>query len=406
MSAGAFISIFILIIITDLVMLLLFLLAFVESTLLSSVTVFRHGARSPVNRFSWDTGYWPRGLGELTLEGMIQEYNLGLKLKDRYLSSGCEFDINNISKEIYVRSSDSKRAIMSAQFFMMGFLSSESLYPEVLFESLAFPSKYVLGDEKFNLYVIELPNTHTKVKVYSIKKKLDHMLVGWSSKVCPRLKEIFYEVWQTEEYKQKVLEYNLGTKLEMRDSFDTDVSLEKSWEYADTIQCELFHGYELPKNTNYDLYWKIHGLHNYTNSYAFNKEGASLVSSKFFKELLEKFNWKINNDFREKFGFYFAHDATLVGFLKFLNIWDGNNPDFGAYITFELHQENNENYVKILYNDVHVKLQECKEDCLWEDFQKIVAEKLTLDLNKACSLKYDFNVEETSVFKSSDREID
>mmetsp|Transcript_17978 Transcript_17978/g.17982 ORF Transcript_17978/g.17982 Transcript_17978/m.17982 type:complete len:97 (+) Transcript_17978:335-625(+) len=96
----------------------------------------------------------------------------------------------------------------------------------------------------------------------------------------------------------------------------------------------------------------------------------------------------------------------MVGFLKFLNIWDGNNPDFGAYLTFELHQENKKNYVEILYNGAHIKLDGCKEVCLWEDFQKIVSENLVLDLNKACSLKYNFNIEETSVYKSSDREID
>ncbi|XP_033762461.1 testicular acid phosphatase homolog isoform X5 [Pecten maximus] len=86
--------------------------------------IFRHGDRSPVSTFPNDKhrSYWYRGLGQLTKEGMRQEYNLGKLFNMRY-GEGEFLSSRYINSEIKVTSSDFDRTLMSAYCVLSG------LYP-------------------------------------------------------------------------------------------------------------------------------------------------------------------------------------------------------------------------------------------------------------------------------------
>jgi hypothetical protein len=87
--------------------------------------VFRHGDRSPVDTFPTDPykeDSWPQGFGQLSLIGMKQEYYLGEVIRDRYIESGYMSSNYNRS-QIYVRSTDFDRTLISAQCVLGG------LYP-------------------------------------------------------------------------------------------------------------------------------------------------------------------------------------------------------------------------------------------------------------------------------------
>ena len=58
-------------------------------------------------------------LGELTTTGMDQLYNLGKKLRDRYITTGLLSSEYN-SHEVYVRASDHGRTLMSANSLLLG----------------------------------------------------------------------------------------------------------------------------------------------------------------------------------------------------------------------------------------------------------------------------------------------
>lgn len=99
--------------------------------------LWRHGDRSPAKpTFPTDTGNpvnsWPQGWGELSIEGMRQQFQLGRWLRQRYEG----FLSNEYSAyEIHVRSTTYNRTLMSAMANLAGFFypptSNEQFHPNI-----------------------------------------------------------------------------------------------------------------------------------------------------------------------------------------------------------------------------------------------------------------------------------
>ena len=96
-----------------------------KEKLIFSVTIIRHGDRTPyaelVNKQF--NHLWKEGIGELTPIGMNQEYMLGCYFRERYVRNFKLLSFNYEYNKIYALSTDYNRTIMSAQSFLTG------LYP-------------------------------------------------------------------------------------------------------------------------------------------------------------------------------------------------------------------------------------------------------------------------------------
>ena len=105
---------------------IMFLLFFIENVIakdkmIFAIDVIRHGDRTPINEIPNDPHNWSEGLGELTALGMNQEYKLGQSFNKMYINK--LLPANYSSKNLYIRSSDYNRTLMSAQSVLL------ALYP-------------------------------------------------------------------------------------------------------------------------------------------------------------------------------------------------------------------------------------------------------------------------------------
>ncbi|CAL8069941.1 unnamed protein product [Calicophoron daubneyi] len=83
--------------------------------------LFRHGDRSPiVNAFNTSIPFeklWPSGYGQLTKTGIVQEFQLGRWLRQKY---GTFIPLSYNASEFHMRSTDVDRTLMSAQAVLAG----------------------------------------------------------------------------------------------------------------------------------------------------------------------------------------------------------------------------------------------------------------------------------------------
>ncbi|PIO73951.1 histidine acid phosphatase [Teladorsagia circumcincta] len=138
--------------------------------------VWRHGDRAPVMTYPTDVHQeeaWPNGWGELTELGMRQQYALGNVLRRRYMT-GTEPFLNSRynSKQVYVRSTDVNRTLISAYSNIAGMFSGGEAGKD-------FPNetKYV-----YNAHVLNWPSGWTPVPVHTLPTDEDHDFLEYLSK--------------------------------------------------------------------------------------------------------------------------------------------------------------------------------------------------------------------------------
>jgi acid phosphatase len=91
--------------------------------LIFAIDVIRHGDRTPTTALPNAPYAWPQGLGQLTLKGRQQEFELGSRWRQFYIQQQHLLPEHYARETLYVRSTDYDRTLMSAQYALLG------LYP-------------------------------------------------------------------------------------------------------------------------------------------------------------------------------------------------------------------------------------------------------------------------------------
>uniref|UniRef100_A0AC34QZZ3 Acid phosphatase n=1 Tax=Panagrolaimus sp. JU765 TaxID=591449 RepID=A0AC34QZZ3_9BILA len=168
----------------------LFLISVFGNELLFVQVVWRHGDRAPVANYPTDVhneSVWPFGWGELTESGMRQQFALGRLLRKRYiLGPNPLLNPRYNAKEIYIRSTDVNRTILSAQSNLAG------MFPAGI-PGVDFPDR----NESW-------PSHWTPIPVHTVPENEDH--VGNILAPCPRADELTKFIRQSAEYKRTAAE--------------------------------------------------------------------------------------------------------------------------------------------------------------------------------------------------------
>ncbi|MEJ1278435.1 acid phosphatase 2 lysosomal [Cricetulus griseus] len=176
--------------------------------------LYRHGDRSPVKTYPKDPYQeekWPQGFGQLTKEGMLQHWELGQALRQRY--SGF-LNTSYHRQEVYVRSTDFDRTLMSAEANLAG------LFP---------PSEV----QRFNANISWQP-----IPVHTVPVTEDRLL-KFPLGPCPRYEQLQNETRQTPEYQNKSIQNAQFLDMVANETGLTNLTLETIWNVYDTLFCEV-----------------------------------------------------------------------------------------------------------------------------------------------------------------------
>ncbi len=97
--------------------------AYAQEKLLFAIDIIRHGDRTPLITIPTIPFHWAEGLGQLTPSGMSQSYQLGQRLRNKYVNQAHLLPARYNAETIYIQSTDLNRTIMSAEACLLG------LYP-------------------------------------------------------------------------------------------------------------------------------------------------------------------------------------------------------------------------------------------------------------------------------------
>ncbi|XP_065912207.1 prostatic acid phosphatase-like [Dysidea avara] len=302
-----------------------------QLTLEYASLVFRHGARSPVGYQSqkaypndpWPPESWPQGYGQLNFNGSRMHFQLGRLVKHRYTVENNLLSLNYTRNELYVRSTDVDRTLMS----VLSQLSA--IYP---------PEE----DQRLNGTIDWQP-----IPVHTVAIERED-LISPHAMTCQRYDALLDANKKSAHYKNLTEEYkDFFTFLESVTGM-ADVNLKTVWRISDTVIVERQWGRnpgdwvndtvadKLQKLGDEDMYL----MYGDSNS----EEKRRLTSGNLVGQIVARMVNKSKPDNNSlipgtKLVLYSAHDTTVAAFLSALEIFDKKQPPYAATVFVELYSD-------------------------------------------------------------------
>lgn len=263
--------------------------------------------------------------------GKQQHYELGKWLRNRYNPLLNETYSKN---EIYVRSTDVDRALMSAQSNLAG------LYPpkgkDVWKEDLGWQP----------------------IPVHTVQEKHDKVLAA--KKSCPAYDYALRKLRESDEYQKINSRYKYLYDYVTKNSGRRITNMEGIQYMYSVLFIEQLYNKTLPEWTKSvfpDKLKPISGRSFATNTYT--RTLARLKAGPLLKEILDRFTNKTNRKLspNRSVWMYSAHDTTVANLLNTLKVFEYHSPPYRSCIMLELRDYNNEHYVSVFYKNTTAEPQ-------------------------------------------------
>lgn len=347
-----------------------------ESELVMVNVLFRHGDRTPVNPYPLDpyrnASYWTTGWGQLTTVGMQQHYELGLWLRQRYIS----LLKNDYSKaDLYVQSTDVDRTLMSAESNLAGL----------------FPPR---GSRMFEPGLKWQP-----IPIHTIPEHLDHLLA--MKKSCPRYDAEFNKARNLPEIRALEKEHQALFKY-LSIHTGSDVKTIENAEYIhSTLFIESLKNLTLPEWTKPVYPEPLRTLAQWSFALpAYTTELQRLKGGPLVKEWIEHFQKKKSGvlEPNRKMYIYSAHDTTIANILSTLGVFQRHCPPYASTVLAELRKIKDNYYVAIFYKNSSVArpltLNGCSELCELDKFISLLKPVISENWEKECHYNLMFSSED------------
>ncbi|KAF7634523.1 hypothetical protein Mgra_00006095 [Meloidogyne graminicola] len=369
----------------------------IEDKLLLVHVIWRHGDRAPISIYPTDPNkedLWPYGFGELTEVGMHQQYNLGHLLRKRYIIENKFISERYSPKEIYIKSTDVNRTLISAQANLAG------MFP-IGIPGIDYPAN-------------KWPSNWTPIAVHTENFFTDN--VGNFDAFCPRAEQLFKKIQKSSGY-LKIQKENTKFFEFISQKTQKNYSLENISDLDDIIYIENLYNMTQPEWLTKEVQERIYNLSYIANDFYFGIE-PSIYSPEMIKlrggnilgDIIKRINLKIkclnknNNEcnwiLNLKYYAYSAHDTTIAGFLCTLGdeekVTGKTLPHYTASVSIELWLTKLYGpAIKILYHPAFHKkyypitglifgCPEGKEFCPLNIFTKRSLKFMPLNIKKEC----------------------
>jgi len=330
-------------------------------TLRQVQTVFRHGDRAPLATYpkdKYNITLWPNGALELTSRGKQQSYEYGQFLRSRYANFMGEA---YSTSELYIRSSDVDRTLMTAQIVAAG----------------AFPP---IPRDIWNPDIRWSP-----VPVHTVPFLTDTAFVPVFA--CPRYVRLITneKVLRTREFVPlyKYLSNHTGN----------NVSTALQIHYLhDILKAERLAGAVLPEwsKTVYP-----EPLETLAAGVLADSAGETITKrlgcGGVLKDMVEAINNQASSRNATKTIFYSGHDFTVVCILSTLNLYDRRPVNYLGAAILELHEiKPNKFAIKVLARNsqdsepMELTMPNCTTLCPLEKFNKLMKPYIPLNPIEEC----------------------
>lgn len=303
--------------------------------LIFALDLVRHGDRTGSDDLPKAPHVWSEGEGQLTSLGMKQQYQLGVKLHQRYMVDNQLLPTKYQPNTIYARSTDYDRTLMSAQSLLSG------LYP---------PGS---GPDT-------LPAAFQPIPVHTVAASQDGaFLIDISSKKIADLINKF--VYTRADWKTKSAELQMQYQ---RWSELTGVPVDNMYDVlglSDTLRAYVNHDVALPNGLSNEEAKKIIEAGDWVYASLLKpKEVGDVAGRAALQKIAFYLEQAAEQKSKTKFVLISAHDVTTMGVMSALHAPLDTTPTYAADLNFSLYESGAGNYtVKVTYNDVPVNIPGC-----------------------------------------------
>ncbi|PXF42081.1 Prostatic acid phosphatase [Gracilariopsis chorda] len=338
-----------------------------QPKLLFVAELCRHGDRTPLAQFPSDAlpAYkWPEGIGELTAIGQRAHYELGKRLRQRYVDTGFLPEAYS-PRDVYVRSTDIDRTLVSATSQMTG------LYPPGTAANTDVRVRF--GNDPLHENEGGLPHLFQPVPVHTQSKDNDMLLLPDHN--CPRQDRNLHHMYKAPEFREKVRQerHFLRTLAKIAKVDPDTFTVWNAERLSDTWTVFQHHSVPLPEKATPDIvaharnlsYWLITYMNQGIEQNRLRGGLILYTVSEYMAMAALKYQRRLPLEYQgdhKKFVLLSAHDTTVTATLSALQAFDGINPPYNSTLIWEFYVGHDDAYfIKVEYNGNPVLLPGCSD---------------------------------------------